>query len=78
MLMFISDHCQVSTFTAMRSENYFRNPLDFHPERWLPPDHHPLYDTRYADDNLKPFFPSASGLGSALEKRSRSRRPAIS
>lgn len=52
--------CQLSTFAATRSERYFRDPLEFHPERWLPQEH-PLYDTKYVDDNLKSFFPF--GLG---------------
>ncbi|KAB5570693.1 cytochrome P450 [Coniochaeta sp. 2T2.1] len=48
----------LSSFTAGRHPRYWREPLSFKPERWLPADH-PLYDTRYADDNLKAFF----GLG---------------
>ncbi|KAM7193008.1 Cytochrome P450 [Rhypophila sp. PSN 637] len=51
---------QLSTFTAMRHLRYFTDPLEFRPQRWLPPDH-PLYEKRYADDNLKAFFPF--GLG---------------
>ncbi|CAG8982559.1 hypothetical protein HYALB_00007275 [Hymenoscyphus albidus] len=52
--------CHLSSFKAMRGERYLRDPLGFHPERWLSSEH-PLYDTRYADDNLKSFFPF--GLG---------------
>ncbi|EPE30390.1 Cytochrome P450 [Glarea lozoyensis ATCC 20868] len=52
--------CQLSTFTAQRHERWFRDPLEFHPERWLPQEH-PLYDEKYADDNLKAAFPF--GLG---------------
>ncbi|KAB5558036.1 isotrichodermin C-15 hydroxylase [Coniochaeta sp. 2T2.1] len=48
------------SFTAARHPRYWREPLSFKPERWLPTDH-PLYDTRYANDNLKAFFPF--GLG---------------
>jgi cytochrome P450 len=44
----------------MRHQRYFRNPLEFHPERWLPHTH-PLYDDRYANDNLKAFFPFSLG-----------------
>ncbi|KAK4206768.1 cytochrome P450 [Rhypophila decipiens] len=51
---------QLSTFTAMRHPRYFTDPLEFRPQRWLPPDH-PLYEKRYADDNLKAFSPF--GLG---------------
>jgi cytochrome P450 len=51
---------QLSSFTAMRSPQYFADPLEFHPERWLPPEH-PLYSTRYANDNLKAFFPFSLG-----------------
>jgi len=52
--------CQLSMFTAMRHERYFANPLEFHPERWLPSDH-PQYETRYAGDNLKATFPFSIG-----------------
>ncbi|KAK3292010.1 cytochrome P450 [Chaetomium fimeti] len=51
---------QLSSFTAMRHERYFADPLEFRPERWLPADH-ALYDTRYANDNLKAFFPFSLG-----------------
>jgi cytochrome P450 len=51
---------QISTFTAARSARYFRDPREFHPERWLPANH-PLYDTKYADDNLNAFFPFSLG-----------------
>jgi len=52
--------CQLSSFTAMRHERYFKNPLEFHPERWLPKNH-PQYDTKHANDNLKAFFPFSLG-----------------
>ncbi|KAK7706314.1 hypothetical protein SLS64_007654 [Diaporthe eres] len=50
-----------SPFTAMRHERYFTDPLEFRPERWLPHDH-PLYDSRFADDNLRSFFPFSLGV----------------
>lgn len=50
-----------SPFTAMRHERYFTDPLEFRPERWLPHDH-PLYDARFADDNLRAFFPFSLGV----------------
>ncbi|CRG91780.1 Cytochrome P450 3A2 [Talaromyces islandicus] len=52
--------CQLSTLTAMRHERYFRDPKEFHPERWLPHDH-PLFNDRYANDNLKAYFPFSLG-----------------
>ncbi|KAL2258304.1 hypothetical protein VTK26DRAFT_8431 [Humicola hyalothermophila] len=51
---------QLSSFTAMRHEQYFADPLEFRPERWLPADH-PLYDKKYANDNLKAIFPFSLG-----------------
>lgn len=52
--------CQVSSFSAARNPSYFRDPLEFRPQRWLSPDH-PEYDTRYADDQLKSFYPFGIG-----------------
>ncbi|KAK3369914.1 cytochrome P450 [Podospora didyma] len=51
---------QLSTFTAQRHEDYFTDPLEFRPQRWLPAEH-PLYETRYANDNLKAYFPFSLG-----------------
>jgi len=39
----------------MRHKRYFHQPLEFRPERWLPPDHR-LYDKQYANDNLKALY----------------------
>ncbi len=50
-----------SLFTAARHERYFHDPKGFHPERWLPADH-ALYDDRFADDNLRSFFPFGLGI----------------
>jgi len=50
----------LSIFTAMRHERYFSQPLEFHPERWLSPEHQ-LYDARYANDNLKAIHPFSLG-----------------
>ena len=52
--------CQISYFFITRNQRYFRDPLKFRPARWLPPGH-PKYDARFANDNLKSFFPF--GLG---------------
>lgn len=52
--------CQISYFFITRNPRYFRDPLKFRPARWLPPGH-PKYDARFANDNLKSFFPF--GLG---------------
>jgi cytochrome P450 len=43
-----------------RSPRYFREPLRYRPERWLPEDH-PLHDTLFADDNRKGFQPFSQG-----------------
>ena len=52
--------CQVSSFSAARNPSYFRDPLEFRPQRWLSPED-PEYDTRYADDQLKSFYPFGIG-----------------
>ncbi|KAI0903786.1 isotrichodermin C-15 hydroxylase [Ustulina deusta] len=52
--------CQMSSFAAARSPDYFRDPLEFRPERWLPA-HHPEYNPRYADDQIKSLHPFGVG-----------------
>ncbi|KAI9703016.1 MAG: hypothetical protein M1820_006007 [Bogoriella megaspora] len=52
--------CEISYFAICRDSRYFRDPLEFRPERWLPTDH-PKYDAKFANDDLKSFFPF--GLG---------------
>ena len=52
--------CYISTLTAMRHERYFHEPREFRPQRWLSQDH-PLYETKFANDNLKAFFPFSIG-----------------
>ncbi|KAM5357609.1 hypothetical protein ACJZ2D_016088 [Fusarium nematophilum] len=45
-------------YSLGHSPQYFTDPESFHPERWLP-ESHPLYNQRYANDNLdasKPFL----------------------
>ncbi|ROW15259.1 hypothetical protein VPNG_03106 [Cytospora leucostoma] len=52
--------CEISYFAAARSPRYFTEPLEFHPQRWLPPDH-PQYDPRFKGDDLKAFMPFNQG-----------------
>lgn len=52
--------CQISYFAAARSPRYFSDPLQFHPERWLPPDH-PRFDPAYQDDTLAAAKPFSQG-----------------
>ncbi|KAI0203726.1 cytochrome P450 [Astrocystis sublimbata] len=52
--------CQYSGFSVARNPRYFRDPLQYRPERWLPTDHH-LYDDKYANDNLEAFIPFSQG-----------------
>ncbi|KAK8016929.1 Cytochrome P450 [Apiospora rasikravindrae] len=60
-------YCQTSFFATHRSDKYFRDPLSFRPQRWLPVDH-PLYDIRFSDDNLNAFFPFSLGPRGCLGK----------
>ena len=52
--------CQYSGFSVSRSSRHFRDPLQYRPERWLPPDHD-LFDEKYANDNLEAFIPFNHG-----------------
>ncbi|XXG94034.1 hypothetical protein Hte_000285 [Hypoxylon texense] len=61
--------CQVSFFTAIRSEKYFADPLSYRPQRWLPPTH-PKYEAKYADDQLKSVWPFSLGPRSCPGKES--------
>ncbi|KAI0391256.1 cytochrome P450 [Xylariaceae sp. FL0594] len=54
--------CQFSAFSVSRSPRYFRHPLQYRPERWLPPDHR-LYDHEFASDDLEAFMPFNHGPG---------------
>jgi cytochrome P450 len=52
--------CQQSPFSLSRSSEYFRDPHLFRPQRWLPASD-PRYEPRYADDQLKSFYPFGIG-----------------
>ncbi|KAI1079391.1 isotrichodermin C-15 hydroxylase [Whalleya microplaca] len=52
--------CQISNFTICRDSRFFYDPLNFHPERWLQPDH-PRYDAKFSNDDLKGFYPFSIG-----------------
>ncbi|KAI0799234.1 isotrichodermin C-15 hydroxylase [Xylaria sp. FL0064] len=52
--------CQTSFFTTLRSDRYFHDPLQYHPQRWLVPEH-PKYEQRFSQDNLKSMFPFLLG-----------------
>lgn len=55
----------VSGYVATRSEEAFRDALEFHPERWLPSGH-PLYNPRYKDDNKDAHKPFSVGPRACL------------
>jgi cytochrome P450 len=46
---------QTSLLTVSRSKRYFHDPLSYSPGRWLP-SAHPLYDTKFSNDDLKVKF----------------------
>ncbi|KAF4629400.1 hypothetical protein G7Y89_g8747 [Cudoniella acicularis] len=48
-------HVQTSILALGRSPRYFHEPLHYRPHRWLPAEH-PLYDDKFAHDDLKGFF----------------------
>ncbi|KAI8623135.1 cytochrome P450 [Xylariaceae sp. FL1651] len=48
-------NCQTSFFTALRSDRYFHDLLQYRPQRWLTPEH-PKYEQRFSKDNLKSMF----------------------
>ncbi|KAK7698287.1 hypothetical protein SLS64_012652 [Diaporthe eres] len=52
--------CQISYFAAARSPRFFTDPLEFRPQRWLPPDH-PRFDPMYGNDNLRASKPFSQG-----------------
>ncbi|KAJ9638509.1 hypothetical protein H2204_004279 [Knufia peltigerae] len=47
-------------YTTQRHPKYWTDPDDFHPERFLPASH-PLYDRRFAHDNLEASKPFLAG-----------------
>ncbi|KAI1261146.1 cytochrome P450 [Xylariaceae sp. FL1019] len=59
--------CQSSTFALARSGKHFIDPLHFRPARWLPLDH-PLYDARFARDNLTGYQPFSQGPRACMGK----------
>lgn len=52
--------CHTSYFAAARSDRYFAEPLQYHPQRWLSPDH-PAYELKFRNDDLKAFMPFSQG-----------------
>lgn len=58
-------HVQSSIFALTRSPRFYHDPLLYRPQRWLPSDH-PLYDTAFANDNLKAFHPFSLGPRSCI------------
>ncbi|KAI1769330.1 cytochrome P450 [Hypoxylon sp. FL1150] len=52
--------CQFSGFSVARNQKYFRDPLLYRPQRWLPVDHG-LYSERYSGDKLDAFTPFSQG-----------------
>ncbi|KAI0378985.1 isotrichodermin C-15 hydroxylase [Hypomontagnella monticulosa] len=52
--------CQISNFAICRNARFFHDPLNFHPERWLPAGH-PKHDAKFSNDDLKCFYPFSIG-----------------
>ncbi|PHH88581.1 hypothetical protein CDD83_7349 [Cordyceps sp. RAO-2017] len=52
--------CQSSSFALARNPRHFRDSLRFRPERWLAKEHR-LFDERFADDDVKSFYPFSQG-----------------
>ncbi|OTA59691.1 cytochrome P450 [Hypoxylon sp. EC38] len=52
--------CQFNGFSVARDQRYFRDPLLYRPQRWLPTDHS-LYSKRYSSDQLDAFMPFSQG-----------------
>jgi hypothetical protein len=52
--------CQCSSFAIARNARWFRYPMEYRPERWLPVDH-PLHDVLFAEDDLAAFSPFGQG-----------------
>jgi cytochrome P450 len=52
---------QYGNYAFTRSNRYFHDAFNFHPERWLPQDH-PYYDPVYANDALDDFHPWGLGV----------------
>lgn len=51
---------QTASFAVTHSERFFKDPLRYCPERWLPVDH-PAYDARFASDEQGAFKPFSMG-----------------
>ncbi|OBT60470.1 hypothetical protein VE03_10312 [Pseudogymnoascus sp. 23342-1-I1] len=60
-------YVQTSIFALARSPRYFHDPLHFRPQRWLPSDH-PLYNPKFAKDELKGFLPFSVGPRQCMGK----------
>jgi cytochrome P450 len=61
-------YVQTSIFALARSPRYFHDPLHYRPQRWLPSSH-PLYDAKFAKDDLKGLLSFSVGPRSCVGKQ---------
>lgn len=58
---------QIVPYATFRNPAHFVDPDSFHPERFLPKDH-PLYDQRFANDDLQTLRPFSYGQRDCIGK----------